>query len=205
MAVVVLQTRRWPDMRDGRWKRRGGDDWRCILRKNQRIDWIWSLGERKLKKAPRFPAWVGVFTQCVFPEHLVHARHWGLQRWARQQRCVLSWSELTSLQRKADRLIAENSLSLQSLKIWFLEYRTFISYNCDVICFGNDCNLFSSNMNLVSSKMTLSPAGTGRLSGTSLVMSYYKWLPGLGPPLWLWLQRHHQMSFAFILNCWNHM
>lgn len=62
---------------------------------------------------------------------------------------------LASPQRKADRLIAENSFPLQSLRIWFLEHKTFISYNSDAICFGNDCDLLSSDMNLVSSKMTL--------------------------------------------------
>ena len=67
--------------------------------------------------------------------------------------CVLM--ELTSLQGKADRLIAENSFSLQTLKIWFLEYKTFISYNSGAICFGNDCDLFSSNVNPVFSKRTL--------------------------------------------------
>ena len=63
--------------------------------------------------------------------------------------------ELTSLERRADRLIAENSFPFQSFRIWFLEYRTFVGYNSKTICFGDDCDLLSSNINSVSSKMTL--------------------------------------------------
>lgn len=63
--------------------------------------------------------------------------------------------ELTSLERRADKLIAENSFPFQSFRIWFLEDRTFVSYNSKTICFGDDCDLLSSNINSVSSKMTL--------------------------------------------------
>ena len=63
--------------------------------------------------------------------------------------------ELTSLERRADRLMAENSFPFQSFRIWFLEDRTFVGYNSKTICFGDDCDLLSSNINSVSSKMTL--------------------------------------------------
>ena len=60
--------------------------------------------------------------------------------------------ELTSLERRADKLIAENSFPFQSFRIWFLEDRTFVSYNSKTICFGDDSDLLSSNINSVSSK-----------------------------------------------------